>query len=145
VNSRVNLVFGVIEHPGHPIFVDELAEGGAPETLMERCFYRAVGGEFLEEAVDLLVGAAIEAEEYRITGFGVCAEHIGTHDQGFAILCEAAVEDIGAQFGGHLCGHWRFGYFLEAEVAAEAFLVEGKGFAAMAVEVQVGDDLCMHG
>jgi hypothetical protein len=135
----------VIEHPRHPIFVDEFAEGSAPETLMEGCFYRAVDGEFLEEAADLLVGAAIEAEEYRITGFGVCAEHIGAHDQGFAIFREAAVEDIGAQLGGHLRGHWRFGYFLQAEVTAEALLVEGEGFAAMAVEVQVGDDLCMHG
>jgi hypothetical protein len=135
----------VIEHPGHPIFVDEFAEGGAPETLMERCFYRTVSGEFLEVSVDLFVGAAIEAEEDRITGFGVCAEHIGTHDQGFAVPGEAAVEDIGSHFGGHLRGHWGFGYFLEAEVAAEALLVEGEGFTAMAVEIQVGDDLCMHG
>lgn len=135
----------MIEHPGHAIFVDEFTEGGAPETLMERCFFGTVGGEFLEEGVDLLVGAAIEAEEDRSTGFGICAEHIGAHDQGFAIFREAAVEDIGAQLGRQLGGHWRFRYFLQAEVAAEALLVEGEGFTAMAVEVQVGDDLCMHG
>ncbi len=55
------------------------------------------------------------------------------------------MEDIGAQLEGHLRGHWRFGYFLQAEVAAEALLVEGEGFAAMAAEVEVGDDLCVHG
>jgi hypothetical protein len=135
----------VIEHPEHAVFVDELAEGSTPETLMERCFYGAVGGEFFEEGVDLFVGTAIQTEEDRITGFGVCAEHIGAHDQGFAVFREAAVEDIGAHLGGHLRGHRGLGHFLEAEVAAEALLVKGEGFAAKAVEVEVGDDLRVHG
>jgi hypothetical protein len=105
---------GVVEHPAHPIFISELTEGGAPKTLMERRFHRSVDGEFLEEALDLFVRAAIEAKEYRIAWFGVCPEHVGTHDQGFAVLCEVAMEDIGGGFGGHFCGHRRFGYFLEA-------------------------------
>ena len=55
------------------------------------------------------------------------------------------MKDIGAGFGRHFCGHWRFGNFLEAELTAETLLVKGEGFTAVAVEVEIGDDLCVHG
>ena len=49
-----------------------------------------------------------------------------------------------AFFGGHFGGHRRFPNLLELEVAIEAFLIEGECFAALAIEIQVGIQLC-HG
>jgi hypothetical protein len=137
-------VAGVVEHPVHAEFVAEFAVSGAPEALVERDFDLAAGGEAIEDGVDLLVAAAVEAKHNRVAGMEGAADHVGAHEQAVAVPGQGAMEDEGAFFGGHFGGHGGFGDFLEFEIAIEAFLVEKERFAALAIEIQVRDQLC-HG
>ena len=105
---------------------------------MEGDFDVAAGGEAGKEGIYLVVAGAIEAEVHGVTGLEAVADHVGSHKEDGAVLGKGAMEDEGAFFGGHFCGHRRFGDFLELEVAFEAFLIEGERFAALAIEIQVG-------
>jgi len=109
---------------------------------MQGCFDLTAGGQAGKKIIDLFVAATVKAENHDITGPEGVAHHIGAHQHDDAITRQAAVEDIRACLRRHLSGHRRFGDFLEVEVAVQAFLVEGQGFTALAVEIQVGIHLC---
>jgi len=44
------------------------------------------GGEAVEDGVDLLVAAAVEAEHDRVAGLEGVADHIGAHEEGVAVF-----------------------------------------------------------
>jgi len=137
-------VAGIVEHPVHAEFVFEFAVGGAPEALVEGDLDLTAGGQAAEDGVDLLVGSAVEAKHDRVAGLEGVADHVGAHEEGVAVFGQGAVEDERTFFGGHFGGHGGFAYLLELEVAFKTFLVESERFAALAIEIQVGIQLC-HG
>ena len=71
-----DLVLYVIQHPVDAEFVGELAVGAAPEALVQWHDNLAAGGELVEEAVYLFVGAAAEAEADRVAGFEMGASYV---------------------------------------------------------------------
>lgn len=109
---------------------------------MQGCFDLAARRQAGEKIINFLIAATVKTENDGITGPKGVAHHIGAHQHHGAIARQAAVEDIGSCLGWHLGCHRRFGDFLEVEIAAETFLVEGQSFTALAVEIQVGIHLC---
>ena len=99
-----------------------------------------------EDIVKKLEASGIYARVFRsgdrradgIAGLEVVADHIGAHQQHVPVLCQASMQDVGALFGRHAGCHGGFGNFLQAELSVQAFLIKGEGFAAVAVEIQVG-------
>jgi len=79
-------VAGIVEHPVHAEFVFEFAVGGAPEALVEGDFDVAAGRKAIEDGVDFLVAAAVEAQHDRVTGLEGVADHVGAHEEGVAVF-----------------------------------------------------------
>src|SRR6185312_2031016 len=84
--QRYPSVARIVEHPGDPEFIFDLAEGRAPEGLVEGNLDLAANGETVEELMDLLIAVAMEAKIHGIAGAQVVADHIGTHEEGRARL-----------------------------------------------------------
>jgi len=79
-------VAGIVEHPVHAEFVFEFAVGRAPEALVEGNFDVAAGGEAIEDSVDFLVAAAVEAKGDRVAGVEGVANHVGTQEKNMAVF-----------------------------------------------------------